>query len=33
MKQEIESRLIEMIERQTLALEMIATTLNKLRWG
>ena len=30
---EINKKLIELIERQTLALEEIANTLNKIRWG
>jgi len=30
---EIDLKLLAMIERQTLALEQIAETLNKLRWG
>jgi len=30
---EINKKLIELIERQTLALEEMAKTLNKIRWG
>jgi len=30
---EINKKLIELIERQTLALEEMAKTLNKSRWG